>query len=89
MSAMKIRKAQEDTGVSNPQHHDTDPLGTGIGLDLTSAVEAEAADRALSGVARKLGKSLSVEYTVNELISEATDISNLALMFTGESPTFF
>ena len=80
---MKIRKAQADTGVAN-QQSEADLLGTGIGLDMSSGVEAEAADRALNGVARKLDKSLSVEYTVNELIFEATDITNLALMFAGE-----
>lgn len=41
-------------------------------------------DRALSSVTRKLDKSLSVEYTVNQLIAEATDLVNLALMFVGK-----
>lgn len=50
---------------------------------MDSGSEDEHADRALSGVARKLDKSLSVEFTVNELISEATDINNLAVMFNG------
>ena len=50
---------------------------------MDSGTEDEAADRALSGVARKLDKSFSVEYTVNELIAEATDIKNLAVMFAG------
>lgn len=56
----------------------------GIGIDMDSGTEDEHADRALSGVARKLDKSLSVEFTVNELISEATDINNLAQLFTGD-----
>lgn len=50
---------------------------------MSSGTEDEAADRALNGVARKLDKALSVEYTVNELITEATDTSNLAQMFVG------
>ena len=48
-----------------------------------SAPVNEAADRALNSVARKLDKSLSVEYTVNELIAEATDIVNLATIYHG------
>lgn len=50
---------------------------------MESGTDEEAADRALSGVFRKLDKSLSVEYTVNDLISEATDIANLATIFPG------
>ncbi|KAH9940832.1 uncharacterized protein BXZ73DRAFT_98663 [Epithele typhae] len=48
----------------------------------------EAADRALSSVSRKLDKTLSVEYTVNELITEASDPGNLGLMYTGWSPHY-
>ena len=60
------------------------PLGLGLDLDMNSGSEDEAADRALNGVARKLDKSLSVEYTVNELISGAMDVVNLAKMYYGE-----
>jgi ataxia telangiectasia mutated family protein len=55
-----------------------------LGIDLQSDYVAEAADRALSTVARKLGTNLSVEYTVNELLAEATDPFHLANMFPGE-----
>jgi ataxia telangiectasia mutated family protein len=58
-------------------------FGIGIGIDMTSGTAEEAADRALTSVARKLDKSLSVEYTVNELIAEATDPVNLATIFRG------
>jgi ataxia telangiectasia mutated family protein len=54
-----------------------------IGIDLASDNAAELADRALSTVSRKLEKSLSVEYTVNELIAEATDPMHLANLFPG------
>ena len=50
---------------------------------MTSGTAGEAADRALASVARKLNKTLSVEYTVNELIAEATDLVNLATIFRG------
>ena len=55
-----------------------------IGIDMASGYADEAADRALSAVTRKLDKTMSVEYTVNELINEATDLRNLALMYTGK-----
>lgn len=51
---------------------------------MASGATDEAADRALSAVARKLDKTGSVEYTVNELITEASDLTNLALMYIGE-----
>ena len=60
-----------------------------IGIDMASGATDEAADRALSTVARKLDKTLSVEYTVNELITEASDPANLALMYIGEPRTRF
>jgi Phosphatidylinositol kinase and protein kinases of the PI-3 kinase family len=58
-------------------------FGIDIGIDMTSGSAEEAADRALTSVARKLDRSLSVEYTVNELIAEATDPVNLATIYTG------
>jgi hypothetical protein len=48
----------------------------------------EGAERALTSVSRKLDASLSVEYTVNELINEATDIANLSRIFPGKNPNF-
>ncbi len=45
--------------------------------------EPSEADRALTVVAKKLGKSLSVEATVNELIRQATDERNLAVLYCG------
>ncbi|GAA5937662.1 hypothetical protein JCM1841_000247 [Sporobolomyces salmonicolor] len=44
------------------------------------------ADRALSIVASKLDTRLSVQYTVNQLIQEATDLRNLARIFSGWQP---
>ena len=51
---------------------------------MASDATHEAADRALSTVARKLDKTLSVEYTVNDLVTEASDPTNLALMYAGK-----
>jgi ataxia telangiectasia mutated family protein len=44
--------------------------------------EAEA-DRALMVVAKKLSKTLSVGATVNELIQQASDERNLAVLYCG------
>ncbi|CAE6466251.1 unnamed protein product, partial [Rhizoctonia solani] len=60
---------------------DTEIDGTGL-----DSAEAEAADRALSSVARKLDTSMSVEYTVNDLIATATDPANLSQLFVGWNP---
>ncbi|EJD46611.1 hypothetical protein AURDEDRAFT_184314 [Auricularia subglabra TFB-10046 SS5] len=79
-AAVKLNKAQPD---SVPQ---SDRFGIGINAD--SNPEVEAADRALSTVARKLDRSLSVEYTVNELITTAMDPANLSRIFCGWNPQF-
>jgi ataxia telangiectasia mutated family protein len=55
---------------------------------MSSGSADEAADRALTAVARKLDRALSTEYTVNELIAEATDPANLACMFIGKQSRF-
>ncbi|KAF7308746.1 Serine/threonine-protein kinase Tel1 [Mycena kentingensis (nom. inval.)] len=73
-SEIKLKNVQE--GASRPMLSD-------IGIDLASGNAEEEADRALTGVARKLDKSMSVEYMVNELIAEATDETTLATMWPG------
>ncbi|OLN81563.1 Serine/threonine-protein kinase tel1 [Colletotrichum chlorophyti] len=45
--------------------------------------EPSEADRALEVVRKKLSKTLSVTATVNDLINQATDISNLAVLYSG------
>ncbi|KAI0063978.1 hypothetical protein BV25DRAFT_1837166 [Artomyces pyxidatus] len=76
----KIKRAQ---GPHAPEPVKRDASRSVIGLDMSSGAVDEAADRALTAVTRKLDKSLSVEYTVNDLLAEATDPANLALMFHG------
>ena len=46
--------------------------------------EAGEAERALAVVEKKLSKTLSAAATVNELIQQATDERNLAVLFAGE-----
>ena len=56
---------------------------------MESNTADEAADRALSSVSRKLDKSLSVEYTVNQLVADATDSVNLSHMYSGKMTSNF
>ncbi|KAF8906302.1 hypothetical protein CPB84DRAFT_1844550 [Gymnopilus junonius] len=84
-SEVKVKQAQSDLPTTTPVN-DTARFNLGIGIDMSSGTADEAADRALNSVARKLDKSLSVESTVNELIAEATDPSNLATIFHGWMP---
>ena len=81
-SEIKIKRAQ---GLSDETAQLTDEaFRFALGIDLASDTTHEAADRALNMVSRKLDKTLSVEYTVNELITEASDPSNLGLMYSGQ-----
>ncbi|KAF7356584.1 Serine/threonine-protein kinase Tel1 [Mycena venus] len=80
-SEIKLKNVQKDAdGVGAARFRSG--LG-GIGIDMASGTADEAADRALTGVARKLDKAMSVEYTVNELIAEATDPMRLATIWYG------
>jgi ataxia telangiectasia mutated family protein len=45
--------------------------------------QAGEAGRALSVVEKKLSKTLSTKATVNELIQQATDVNNLAVLYMG------
>ncbi|PPQ98246.1 hypothetical protein CVT26_003417 [Gymnopilus dilepis] len=84
-SEVKVRQAQSDV-LTATTVNDATRFNLGIGIDMSSGTADEAADRALNSVARKLDKSLSVESTVNELIAEATDVTNLATIFYGWQP---
>ena len=84
-SEIKVKRAQGGASDETAQLTD-EAFRFAIGMDMGSDTTHEAANRALSTVARKLDKTLSVEYTVNELIAEATDVANLALMFAGACP---
>ncbi|KAI0255717.1 hypothetical protein BJV78DRAFT_1172780 [Lactifluus subvellereus] len=87
-SEFKIKRAQgwSSTTDATASRALTPGPGGVPELDMSSGTADEAADRALTAVARKLDRALSTEYTVNELIAEATDLVNLACMFIGWSP---
>lgn len=80
-SEVKVKRIQQGVSAATTG---TVRFGTGIGIDMNSGTAEEAADRALSSVSRKLDKALSVQYTVNQLIRDATDTRNLAQIFKGE-----
>lgn len=82
-SEFKIKRAQGSPSTEASRAPTPGPGGVPE-LDMSSGSADEAADRALTAVARKLDRALSTEYTVNELIAEATDPANLACMFIGE-----
>lgn len=86
-SEFKIKRAQASSSTTDTTaSRAVTPGPAGIPeLDLSSGTADEAADRALTAVGRKLDRALSTEYTVNELIAEATDPVNLACMFIGGS----
>lgn len=73
LRAKRIQEAQDNSedGLETPG---SKKLDDGAG----------EADRALSVVEKKLSKTLSVAATVNELIQQATDERNLAVLFAGE-----
>ncbi|KAI0841594.1 hypothetical protein F5Y06DRAFT_293294 [Hypoxylon sp. FL0890] len=64
-----------DTGIDSKKKK---PAGT-VGV----VNEPSEADRALEVVRKKLSKALSVTATVNDLINQATDERNLALLYSG------
>ncbi|KAH9916328.1 uncharacterized protein B0H18DRAFT_884948 [Fomitopsis serialis] len=79
-SEVKMKRVQ---GSGNDATFTGEAVRWMIGIDMASGSADEAADRALTAVRRKLDKTLSIEYTVNELVTEATDPGNLAQMFCG------
>lgn len=75
----KLQEAQTEAPGGDLIDGEEDELG---GKRKTENEPGEA-DRALTVVKKKLSKSLSVTATVNELIQQATDERNLALLFAG------
>ncbi|KAJ6144853.1 hypothetical protein N7470_008748 [Penicillium chermesinum] len=77
VSPLRMKKMQD-----NQDAGDGPPVLPGAN-DKSSTNEPSEADRALTVVAKKLGKTLSVTATVNELIQQATDERNLAVLYCG------
>lgn len=77
ISPLRVKRMQEESQSEGVSHVD--------GLARPKKEESESqADRALTVVAKKLSKTLSVGATVNELIQQATDEKNLAVLYSGK-----
>ncbi|KAI5205067.1 hypothetical protein E4T39_03208 [Aureobasidium subglaciale] len=76
VSPLKARRMQDPS-------RDVDDGGNGLGSASKPEDEAGEAARALAIVEKKLSKSLSTAATVNELIQQASDERNLAVLFAG------
>ncbi|KAL4957717.1 hypothetical protein BDW69DRAFT_180363 [Aspergillus filifer] len=77
VSPLRMKKMQEQDPGDQP------PVLAGSTADQRPTNEPSEADRALTVVAKKLSKTLSVTATVNELIQQATDEKNLAVLYCG------
>ncbi|TEA15433.1 Serine/threonine-protein kinase tel1 [Colletotrichum sidae] len=82
-SISPVRLAKLQGGLDDDMGGD-EMAGTGTGKSRKAQVnEPSEADRALEVVRKKLSKTLSVTATVNDLINQATDVSNLAVLYSG------
>ena len=78
LSPLRLKKMQ-DAQTADPAL----PGDGGEGNGKKVEEDAGEADRALLVVGKKLSRTLSVQATVNELIHQATDEKNLAVLFCG------
>lgn len=91
MSPLRMAKLQnaargtaaDDDGNGGEAESEVDGGGGG----KKNVNEPSEADRALEVVRKKLSKTLSVTATVNDLINQATDERNLAVLYSGEFPS--
>ena len=88
VSPLRAKRMQEsEFGESRRQGGPTEDTGEQKAVESKKRVgevgEVDEAERALSVVEKKLSKSLSTAATVSELIQQATDERNLAVLYTG------
>ncbi|KAF3910932.1 hypothetical protein ABW20_dc0109717 [Dactylellina cionopaga] len=81
ISPVRAKKMQDELSVKG----EAGEGGGGAGgvKKAGETTNASEADRALTVVMKKLSKTLSVQATVNELVTEATDVKNLAVLYGG------
>ena len=77
LSPLRMKKMQQDNQAPSAER----PVLAGA--QSKNDDEPSETDRALTVVAKKLSKTLSVTATVNELIQQATDERNLAVLYCG------
>jgi ataxia telangiectasia mutated family protein len=76
ISPVRLAKLQEDQSAALNANTETEKVKEAVN-------EPGEADRALTVVNKKLSKTLSVEATVNDLINQASDEKNLAVLYSG------
>ncbi|QSL66723.1 hypothetical protein MERGE_001109 [Pneumocystis wakefieldiae] len=81
ISPLRIKKMQENETLVNNIDNDFNNV-------KENSIDGTEAERALLIVSQKLSKTLSVEAVVNELLHEATNPNNLALLFYGWAAYF-
>nr|6SKY_A Chain A, Serine/threonine-protein kinase Tel1 [Thermochaetoides thermophila DSM 1495]6SKY_B Chain B, Serine/threonine-protein kinase Tel1 [Thermochaetoides thermophila DSM 1495]6SKZ_A Chain A, Serine/threonine-protein kinase Tel1 [Thermochaetoides thermophila DSM 1495]6SL0_A Chain A, Serine/threonine-protein kinase Tel1 [Thermochaetoides thermophila DSM 1495]6SL0_B Chain B, Serine/threonine-protein kinase Tel1 [Thermochaetoides thermophila DSM 1495]QGA31134.1 Tel1 [Thermochaetoides thermoph len=81
----KLQNAREVGGEDGGVGGGEDGEGGGVPKEKKQrpANEPSEADRAIEVVKKKLSKTLSVMATVNDLINQATSVSNLAVLYSG------
>ena len=92
ISPVRMAKLQNarDTAAEGGDEDGEGEAGGGGGVvdrekkSKTSVNEPSEADRAIEVVKKKLSKTLSVMATVNDLINQATSVSNLAVLYSGK-----
>lgn len=85
ISPLRLAKLQKARQNDEGPLEDTNQRESDAKRGKTSHLnEPSEADRALEVVRKKLTKTLSVTATVNELINQATDERNLAVLYSGE-----
>jgi ataxia telangiectasia mutated family protein len=82
ISPLRLAKLQ-DAQSAAPVPSTAGETSAGIGKARGAVNEPSEADRALTVVSKKLSKTLSVTATVNDLINQATDEKNLAVLYAG------
>jgi ataxia telangiectasia mutated family protein len=87
--AKRMQENNQETGANGTRASTVAPGGTPALEEVVAPEKREKeeqageAGRALSVVEKKLSKTLSTKATVNELIQQATDERNLAVLYTG------
>jgi ataxia telangiectasia mutated family protein len=81
ISPVRLAKLQDAQSAAPPLNSAANGTGETKARDVVN--QPSEADRALTVVKKKLSKTLSVTATVNDLINQATDEKNLAVLYSG------
>jgi ataxia telangiectasia mutated family protein len=84
ISPVRLAKFQEGQSDAPEPAHSKAGIVNGRTKEGTNVNEPGEADRALTVVNKKLSKTLSVTATVNDLINQASDERNLAVLYSGK-----